>query len=87
MSTVPADGLPQLAIRLDTTCPASVVTAEPAAFWNGSGMSTFCSFGHKTTVPTITAMPITPSNPTTTLAANGLTGPGSSGSVWECACE
>ncbi len=29
MSTVPADGLPQVAIRLDTTCPlASVVTAE-----------------------------------------------------------
>ena len=38
----PAEGLPQSRGALDTTWPASVVTAPPDAFWKGSGMSTFC---------------------------------------------
>ena len=42
VSTAPIDWSPQVAALLDTTCPASVVTAPPAAFWKGSGMSTFC---------------------------------------------
>ena len=37
---------PQSALPVDSTWPASVVTAPPAAFWNGSGMSTFCWLGH-----------------------------------------
>jgi hypothetical protein len=87
MSTVLADGLPQVAIWLDSTCPPSVVTAAPVAFWNGIGMSTFCLFGHNTTRPAITAMPITPNNPTTALAASGPSGAGPPGNAWECECE
>ena len=51
-------GLPQVAAVLDSTCPASVVTAPPAAFWNGSGMSTFCWLGHSHTAPASTATPM-----------------------------
>ena len=54
----PPTGCRSGAALLDSTWPASVVTAPPAAFWNGSGMSTFCWLGHSRAAPTITATPI-----------------------------
>ena len=51
----PPTGSPHGAALLDSTCPASVVTAPPAAFWKGSGMSTFCWLGHSHTAPATTA--------------------------------
>jgi len=41
VKTFPAEGLPHGPIPLETTWPATVVTAPPLAFWKGSGMSTF----------------------------------------------
>src|SRR5258705_2585545 len=86
VSTAPFDGLPHGAALLDNTCPASVVTAPPAAFWNGSGMSTFCSLGQSHTAPASTATPITISAPTTILAAIGPSGAGPVGCEWACEC-
>src|SRR5262245_61861965 len=87
VSTAPFDGLPHGAALLDSTCPASVVTAPPVAFWNGSGMSTFCWLGHSHTAPASTAMPIAISAPTTILAAIGPNGAGPlSECEWACEC-
>ena len=61
---------------LDTTWPASFVTAAPSAFWNGSGMSTFCWLGQSHAAPASTAMPMAISRPTTTFAASGPSGAG-----------
>ena len=74
VSTWPADGLPQSARLVDTTWPLSVVTAPPAPFWKGSGMSTLLPLGHSSTAPMTTARPITASATTTMRAANGLNG-------------
>src|SRR5260370_394073 len=86
VNTAPADGLPHGAALLDNTCPASVVTAPPAAFSNGSGMSTFCWLGHSHTAPASTATPITISAATTILAAFGPSGAGPVGCEWACEC-
>src|SRR4051794_34816472 len=87
VSTAPADGLPQTAALLDSTWPDSVVTAPPAAFWKGSGMSTRCSLGHSHAAPASAATPIAMRRPTTTLAANGPSGAGPPLGECECACE
>ncbi len=79
VNTWPADGLPQSARLVDTTWPPSVVTAPPAPFWKGSGMSTLLPFGHSSTAPMTTARPITASATTTTRAAHGLSGAGPCG--------
>src|SRR4051794_28156204 len=84
VNTAPAEGLPHGAALLASTWPLSVVTAPPAAFWKGSGMSTFCRLGHSTTAPTSTAKPIAINATTTILAANGPSGAGPAGCVWEC---
>src|SRR5262245_34258700 len=84
VSTAPLDGLPHGADLLDSTCPDSVVTAPPLAFWNGSGMSTFCSLGHSQIAPTTTARPMAIKAPTTILAA---VGPRGAGPFIECECE
>ena len=57
----------------------SVVTAPPAEFWNGSGMSTFCWLGHSSAAPTSVASAMAISRPTTTLAATGPSGAGPDG--------
>ena len=86
VSTAPAEGLPHGAALLDSTCPASVVTAPPVAFWNGSGMSTFCWLGHSHTAPASTATPMAISAPTTILAAVGPNGAGPVWCEWACEC-
>ena len=85
VSTAPTDGLPQSATELDRTCPASVVTAPPAAFWKGSGMSAFCWLGHNSAAPAMTAMPIATSSPRR-LAPSGPNGAGPPREC-ECPCE
>ena len=82
--TRPADGLPQSAMRVDDTVAASVLTAPPEPFWNGSGMSTLWLLGHSRTAPMTTARPITARMIATILAASGLSG---AGPVCECECE
>src|SRR5689334_7948350 len=84
-----ADGLPQSPTALDSTCPACVLTAPPAAFCSGIGMSTCCRLGQSTIAPTATATPIATNNPTTILAGNGSTADGPSNEramacEWEC---
>src|SRR5258708_14641338 len=69
VNTAPAEGLPHGAALLDNTCPASVVTAPPVAFWNGSGMSAFWWLGHSHTAPASTATPMAINAPPTILAA------------------
>ena len=61
---------------------ATVVTAAPVAFWNGSGMSALSPLGHSSAAPSSTATPVATSSPTTTLAASGPTGEGPL-SEWE----
>ena len=87
VNTPPADGLPQSASVLEVTCPASVVTAPPAAFWNGSGMSTFWWLGHSMAAPMSIATPIATNRPTTMRAASGLNGDEPANEwEWECEC-
>ena len=71
---------------VDSTFPASVVTAPPAAFWYGSGISSFVWLGHSRAAPARTTTPMAISSPTTTFAANGPSGEGPC-RVCEWACE
>ena len=82
VSTCPADGLPQSPRVVERTCPPSVVTEPPCAFWNGSGMSTSDREGHSTTAPMATATPIRASTATTMRAASGLSGAGPLAECW-----
>ena len=87
VNTVPTCWSPHGAALVDCTWPDSVVTAPPAAFWYGSGISTFCLLGQSHAAPARTRTPIAMSSPTTILAANGPNGDGPSSEcewAWEC---
>ena len=71
VSTCPAEGLPQSPNPLDSTCPLTVFTAPPDAFWHVIGMSTCWRLGHSHTAPPTTAIAIAASTPITILAGSG----------------